>query len=108
MNLTADQERRLRELARMIAAGGAWRFLRGPVVSASTRDYPDRWEESREGLARALGRTIWHAHIGVDASIEDARAPAMPSMKRLRRSHVELAEAAARPGAVPHHRGRQR
>ena len=101
MNLTADQERRLRELARMIAAGGAWRFLRGPVVSASTRDYPDAWEETRQGVAQALARTLWHAHVGVDVHLEDARAPASPTLKRLRRSHVELVE--ARPGNVHFH-----
>jgi hypothetical protein len=101
VKLAPDQERRLRELARMIAAGGAWRFLRGPVVSASTRDYPDAWKESREGVARALGRTLWHAHVGVEASIVDARAPAMPTTKQLRRSHVELAE--AQPGRAVFH-----
>ena len=98
MKLTADQERRLREIARMIAAGGAWRFLHGPVVSAATRDYPDRWEESREGVARALARTLWHAHLDVEVTLEDVRAPTMPTHKQLRRTHVELAE--AKPGRV--------
>jgi hypothetical protein len=85
----------------MIAAGGAWRLLRGPVVSASTADYPDKWDETREGVARALGRTLWHAHVGVDATLEDARAPASPTRKQLRRSHVELAE--VQPGRVRFH-----
>jgi hypothetical protein len=83
----------LRELARLLALGGAWRFLRGPIVAASQRDYPDAWNETRPALAKVIGRTLWHAHLDAEAILEDARAPGAPDRSYLRHTKLELLRA---------------
>ena len=91
--LDVHHETLVRDLARVLALGGAWRFLRGPVVAASTRDYPEAWDEKRATLARVVGRTLWHAHLDVDAVLEDAREPADRARRHLRETKLELANA---------------
>ena len=91
--LAPAQQKLVAELAQLIAAGGAWRFLRGPVVAASSRDYPDRWEPNRAGVARIIARTLWHAHIGATATLEDLRGPKWADRKRLQRTYLELVSA---------------
>jgi hypothetical protein len=71
------------QLATVIAQGGRWRFLRGPVVGADTEDYPDPWEENRAAVAAVVARTLWHAHLAVPTTIEDVRAPAARNARRL-------------------------
>jgi hypothetical protein len=96
--LSSEQQRLVVQLAELIAAAGAWRFLRGPVVAASQRDYPDRWEPSRAGVARVVARTLWHAHMDVAATLEDLRGPQWEDRKHLKRTRLELV--AASPGTL--------
>ena len=91
--LGSHHENLLRELARLIALDGAWRLVRGPVVAATTSDYPDAWDESRDALARVVARTLWHAHVDAEIVLEDARGPAVQGRDYLRRTTVELVHA---------------
>ena len=91
--LDAERRRLVGELSQLIARGGAWRFLRGPVVAADTRDYPDAWEESRTGVARALSRTAWHARLDGEVVLADLREPGPGVHARLRKTAIELARA---------------
>lgn len=88
--LGGEQRGLLDELAILIARGGAWRFLRGPVVAADPSSYPDEWDESLAGVARIVGRTLWHAHLSIATTVEDVRAPRQRS-KLLRSTGLELA-----------------
>lgn len=96
--LAPAQQKLVAELAQLIEAGGAWRFLRGPVVAASERDYPDRWEPTRAGVARVVARTLWHAHVGATATLEDLRGPKWAGRKGLKRTYLELVSAS--PGKL--------
>jgi hypothetical protein len=89
--LAVAQRQLLSELATLIARGGAWRFLRGPVVAANKTDYPDPWDQTRAGVARVLARTLWHAHAAFDAVLEDARAPGTQQDGLLRNTLLQLA-----------------
>jgi hypothetical protein len=91
--LAPAQQKLVAELAQLIEAGGAWRFMRGPVVAASKRDYPDAWEPTRTAVARVIARTLWHAHMEVAASLEDLRGPQWEDRKRLKRTYLELVSA---------------
>jgi hypothetical protein len=91
--LSAEQQRLVVQLAELIAAAGAWRFVYGPVVAASQRDYPDPWEPSRAGVARVLARTLWHAHLDVAATLEDLRGPQWNDRRHLKRTYLELVAA---------------
>ncbi|HET7500036.1 MAG TPA: hypothetical protein VFK02_03510 [Kofleriaceae bacterium] len=82
----------LSDLATLIARGGAWRFLHGPVVAADEAHYPEPWEETRAGVARVLARTLWHAHAAFDATLEDARAPGMQKDGLLRNTLLQLTD----------------
>jgi len=82
----------LDDLAHLIARGGAWRFLRGPVVAPDRRAYPDRWDETRDAVGRVLARTVWHAHLDLEVRIEDTRAPAPASERDLRTTELELVD----------------
>jgi hypothetical protein len=86
------EEQLLDQLAVLVERGGAWRFLRAPVVAADRRDYPDPWEESRAGVGRALARTMWHAHLDLEVALHDVREPAFASRDRLRDTSIELAD----------------
>src|SRR5262249_44004944 len=90
--LSPPQQRLVAQLAHLIAAApdGDWRFMHGPVVAASQRDYPDKWEASRAGVARVIGRTLWHAHLDMPATLEDLRGPKWADRKHLRRTYLEL------------------
>ncbi len=88
--LEPDKLRLLEELAGLIARGGAWRFVKGPVAVPDATDYPDPWDESSEGVGRIVARTLWHAHLSVDAVLEDVRDPAAIDRKRLQRTLIEL------------------
>jgi hypothetical protein len=44
-------------------------------------------------VARALARTLWHAHFDVEAVLDDARAPAVPGEGMLRETRVALVRA---------------
>ncbi len=90
--LGPDQEQLLGELATLLARGGAWRFRHAPVVAANATDYPDRWEENREGIGRVVTRTMWHAFLDLEAVIEDTREPAARDGKRLRKTVIELVD----------------
>lgn len=67
--LSTDQQVLLEELAMLIARGGVWRFLQAPVVAADPRSYPDAWDESRAGIGRVIGRTLWHAYLPIEARV---------------------------------------
>jgi hypothetical protein len=88
--LGPDQQQLLGELAALVARSGAWRFLHAPVVAADAEHYPDQWEETRAGVARIVGRTLWHAYVGINAVIE-VRQPAKRDLDLLRATHFELA-----------------
>jgi hypothetical protein len=88
--LESHHEQLVRELAGLIARGGGWRFLHAPVIAADVRNYPDKWEENREGVARVLARTLWHAYLDIDVVLDDTRQPAARDRTRLRETHVEL------------------
>jgi hypothetical protein len=92
--LSPPQQRLVAQLAQLIATGGEWRFMRGPVVAASQRDYPDTWEPSRAGVARVIARTLWHAHLDATATLEDLRGPKWADRKRLQRTYLELVSVA--------------
>jgi hypothetical protein len=96
--LSPPQQRLVAQLAQLIEAGGAWRFMHGPVVAASQRDYPDRWEPSRAGVARVIARTLWHAYMDVGATLEDLRGPQWEDRKHLKRTRLDLV--AASPGTL--------
>ena len=96
--LRPTQQKLVAELAQLVAAAGAWRLMEGPVVSASQRDYPDRWEPDRAGVARVIARTLWHAHMDAKATLEDLRGPKWADRSRLQRTYLELA--AASPGKL--------
>jgi len=88
--LDPEHERLVRELGALIAKAGAWRFMRGHIAAANKRDYPDPWEETREGVARALARTVWHARLDLEVTLEDVRQPGEKIGGRLRKTNVEL------------------
>jgi hypothetical protein len=90
---SSHYETLLRELAHLIAVGGAWRFLHGPIVAANETSFPEPWDGTRAALARVIGRTLWHAHLDVAAELEDARTPRMPDQAELRATRVELVHA---------------
>ena len=96
--LRPKQHTLVAQLAQLIAAGGEWRFLHGPVVSASQRDYPDRWEANRAGVARVIARTLWHAHVEAAVTLEDLRGPKWADRSRLQRTYLELTSAS--PGKL--------
>jgi hypothetical protein len=81
----------LSDLATLIARGGAWRFIYGPVVAADATHYPDCWDETRAGVARVLARTLWHAHAAFEAMLEDARVPGDQQDGLLRNTLLQLA-----------------
>jgi hypothetical protein len=89
--LAAEQRRLLSDLGTLIARAGAWRFLHGNVVAADDTDYPDRWEETRVGVAGVLARTLWHAHASFDGILEDARTPGAQGEALLRNTLLQLA-----------------
>ncbi|HEX4456242.1 MAG TPA: hypothetical protein VH143_35515 [Kofleriaceae bacterium] len=91
--LSAHHEALLRDLSAFVAAGGAWRFTRGPVVAARADRFPEPWQESRDGLARVIGRVAWHAHVGVELAVEDLRQPAAPRRDLLRDTKLALVHA---------------
>lgn len=91
--LSPHHEALLRELARLIRIGGAWRFARGPVVSATTKDYPEPWDETRAQLGRVIARTLWHAHVDAEVVLEDIRVPAERGRQYLRQTKLELVRA---------------
>jgi hypothetical protein len=91
--LDSRHEKLLRELARLITLAGAWRFARGPVVGATARDYPEPWDETRDGLAKVVARTLWHAHVDMKVVLEDVRSPAAPERRNLRQTKLELVRA---------------
>lgn len=88
--LGAQQRALLAELATLIASGGAWRFLRAPVAAANHTSYPEVWDETRAGIGRVIGRTLWHAHLPFEARVHDVRKPAMRSFKLLRETKIVL------------------
>jgi hypothetical protein len=90
--LGAQQRALLAELATLIASGGAWRFLRAPIVAANDTYYPETWNETRAGIGRVVGRTMWHAHLPFEARVHDARKPAMRGFKLLRETKIALAK----------------
>jgi hypothetical protein len=87
----SEREALLEELATVIAQGGAWRFLQGPVVAADPTAYPEPWDEQRADLARVIGRTLWHAHLTLDAQLHDVRSPGSGSRALLRQTQLALA-----------------
>lgn len=91
--LSTHCEELVRDLAALIAAGGAWRFARGPVVAARASNFPDPWQESRDGVARVIGRVAWHAHLDVELAVEDLRQPAAPRRQLLRDTKLALVHA---------------
>jgi hypothetical protein len=93
--LGSVQQELVAELATLIARGGAWRFLRAAVVAGDVSHYPDPWHASREGVARVVGRTLWHAYMTVDATVEDVRMPADSGRRLLRDTQIELADVSA-------------
>ncbi len=88
--LDPEREILVRELGVLVAKGGAWRFLRGHVAAANERDYPDPWQETRDGVAGALARTLWHARLDLAVTLADVRRPGIPNHGRLRQTAVEL------------------
>lgn len=88
--LGENEQRLLRLLALLIEGGGAWRFLRAPVVAADLAHYPDPWQENRAGVASVVGRTLWHAHLPLDAIVDDQRLPAVPGREMLRSTDIAL------------------
>lgn len=91
--LHTHHEALLRDLARLIRIGGAWRFARGPVVGATAKDYPEPWEETRVQLGRVIARTLWHAHIDAEVVLEDIRTPTTRKRQHLRQTSLELVRA---------------
>lgn len=91
--LSPEHEKLVKELGALVARAGAWRFVRGHVVAANTKDYPDPFGENRAGLSRALARTLWHARLELDVTIEDHRQPAPIDHTRLRKTTLELVQA---------------
>jgi hypothetical protein len=77
-------------LAHLIARGGAWRFLHGPVLAPDEDAYPDPWDQSRDALGRVLARTLWHARLDLEVRLEDVRAPGRASDRDLRTTRLEL------------------
>jgi hypothetical protein len=90
-SLTEAQLGMLSDLATLIARGGSWRFLHGPVAAADEAHYPDRWDETRAGVARVIARTLWHAHAPFDATLEDVRTPGAQREALLRNTLLQLA-----------------
>src|SRR5215475_4995301 len=90
-SLTDAQRGMLSDLATLIARGGSWRFLHGPVAAADQAYYPDSWDETRAGVARVIARTLWHAHAPFDATLEDARTPGAQRDGLLRNTVLQLA-----------------
>jgi hypothetical protein len=90
-SLTETQRGMLSDLATLIARGGSWRFLHGPVAAADQAHYPDRWDETRAGVARVIARTLWHAHAPFDATLEDVRRPGAQREALLRNTLLQLA-----------------
>lgn len=88
--LDSHHEALLRELGRLITVGGTWRFARGPVVGATSQDYPEAWDETRAGLGRLVARTLWHAHVDAKVVLEDIRSPTAPERRYLRETKLEL------------------
>ncbi len=93
--LSSHHEHLVRELARVVALGGTWRLVNGPVVAARVEDYPEPWDESREALAKLIARTEWHAHLDIELVLEDARSPAPRRHAYLRETKLELVHADA-------------
>jgi hypothetical protein len=91
--LHPHHEALLRELARLIHLGGAWRFARGPVVGATSKDYPEEWDETRARLGQVIARTLWHAHVDAEVVLEDVRGPAERRYQHLRETKLELVRA---------------
>jgi hypothetical protein len=91
--LSAHREELVRDLATFIAAGGAWRFARGPVVAARASNFPEPWQETRDGVARVIGRVTWHAHLDVELAVEDLRRPTAPRRQLLRDTKLALVQA---------------
>src|SRR5204862_5968224 len=50
---------------------------------------------NREGVARVVGRTLWHAYMTVDATVEDARVPTDAGRWLLRDTQIELVDLSA-------------
>ena len=90
-SLTEVQRGMLSDLATLIARGGSWRFLHGPVAAADEAHYPDPWDETRAGVARVIARTLWHAHAPFDATLEDVRTPGAQREALLRNTLLRLA-----------------
>ncbi|HEY1552192.1 MAG TPA: zinc ribbon domain-containing protein [Kofleriaceae bacterium] len=91
--LSARREQLVRDLAAFVAAGGAWRFARGPVVAARAASFPEPWQETRDGVARVIGRVAWHAYLDVELAVEDMRQPTSPKRQLLRDTKLALVQA---------------
>ena len=93
--LSGHHEELVRDLARFIALGGAWRFARGPVIAARASSFPEPWRESRDALGTLVGRVAWHAHLDLEIAIDDARAPRAYQRTLLRDTKLALVHADA-------------
>lgn len=98
--LDPEHVRLVHELGVIIAKAGTWRFLHGPIVAAGRRDYPDRWEPSGRGVARALARTLWHAHLDLDVTLEDVRSRQSARKTSLQLVRIDHARAVFRLAAI--------
>lgn len=83
----------MRELARLVRIGGVWRFARGPVVGATSADFPEEWDETRAQLAPVIARILWHAHVDAEIVLEDVRSPTEQGRRHLRDPRLELVRA---------------
>jgi len=91
--LSTHHEGLVRELARVLALGGAWRFAHGPVVAANVRDYPEPWDQTRVALAKVIARSLWHAHLDVPVTLDDGRTPSGRNHRYLRQTKLHLVRA---------------
>lgn len=71
--LSNEREELLVMLGSMIGRFGAERFVEAPVVSASKRDFPDRWEPSLHAVHQLLYRLCWLAHVDPEIAVVDVR-----------------------------------
>ena len=61
--LSDEQRTRVMALGELIRRGGAARFLRGHLVRADARDFPEPWEATRTAVHQLLYRMFWHAYV---------------------------------------------